>query len=66
MRSELAASHPRCAILSSTKMTIDPVSAGGLQTVPDNVYWGCAPEAVSFTSAAPPARARTRPGPVVP
>lgn len=32
--------EPSCTILSSTKMTFDPPPAG-MQSVPDNVYWGC-------------------------
>ncbi len=39
---------PSCTALSATAMTFD-AGTGGTQTVPDNLFWGCAPEPTMFT-----------------
>jgi hypothetical protein len=53
------AEWPSCASLSSTAMTYD-ADPGGTQTVPDDVYWGCAPEPTTLRSRArSPVRAAT-------
>ena len=41
---------PSCTTLSASAMTFD-AGTGGTQTVPDNLFWGCAPEPTMFTGA---------------
>jgi hypothetical protein len=48
---------PSCTKLSDTLMTFDAKSAGGTQTIPDNLFWGCAPEPTMFTGGPRPAHA---------
>jgi hypothetical protein len=40
--------QPSCTTQSSTAKTWD-AGTGGAQTIPDNLYWGCAPEPTMFT-----------------
>ena len=40
---------PSCKTLSDTAMTIDDPTKGGMQMIPDNIFWGCGPEPTALT-----------------
>jgi hypothetical protein len=49
--------QPSCTALSPTTKTFDDPTMGGMQMIPDNEFWGCAPEATMFTKGTRPTHA---------
>jgi hypothetical protein len=49
--------EPSCTTLSATAMTFDAKSAGGTQSIPDNLFWGCGEAPTMFTGGGRPASA---------